>query len=224
MIYFTSDLHFGEMACIKYFNRPFEFSNEGAIQFDCFIRNKYCSLVKDEDIVFFLGDVGSFNVAIFEEIYLNEMAMDDFYEEGSLPDNSIIERSAYIKNMISSLPGQKILIKGNHDEGSNSYYRDCGFLDIKHYLVFDDFFLCHYPLTERKKEIKPIIYKLKYNYATSPCTSIIHGHSHNKSPYSEVGKTRYNVCVDNPATNYMPVTIEGIPEDKIYEYVSSLSK
>ena len=53
---------------------------------------------------------------------------------------------------------------------------------------------------------------------------MIHGHTHEKFIPDEEGIKRINVCVDNPATGFMPVKVEGIPEQQIIEYINSFGK
>ena len=172
MIYFTSDQHFGHTNIIRYCNRPFEFSREGTLKCDEFIREKYCSVVREDDIVIFLGDVA---------LYKNP------------------ERNR-IRALIKSLPGQKILLLGNHDHDKN---------------------MCHYPLTA-EEEINRRVVELRKLYTLGGCKVLIHGHTHDDSPPDEEGIRRINVCVDNPQTGFMPVKVEGIPEQQIVEYVNSI--
>lgn len=49
--------------------------------------------------------------------------------------------------IITMLPGRKVLIKGNHDWYKDSFYRKSGFLSVNRYLIFGDYFLCHFPVT-----------------------------------------------------------------------------
>ena len=114
-IYLISDTHFGHANIIKYCNRPFKDVSE---MNEVIFRN-WNSVVSDDDIVYYLGDVGFFN----------------YDKEG-------------ISNLIIGLKGKKYLIKGNHDRQSNSFYRDLGFEDVfsgrinlNRYCV-----LSHYPL------------------------------------------------------------------------------
>ena len=193
MIYFTSDQHFGHTNIIRYCNRPFEFSREGTLKCDEFIREKYCSIVKEDDVVIFLGDV-----ALYKK--------DD---------------SERIRELLRSLPGYKILLKGNHDHGKNHFYQSCGFLDVRYYLQFGKYFLCHHPLTAEEKINRRVLELLEL-YEQNGCSILIHGHTHDISPPSEEGIKRINVCVDNPRTGFMPIKVEGIPEAQIVEYISSI--
>ncbi|MBO5567163.1 MAG: hypothetical protein J5934_08090 [Succinivibrio sp.] len=196
MIYFTSDLHLGHLNIIRYCSRPFELTQEGVAECDRFLIGNYCSVVKDDDFVFNLGDLAFFG--------------------GSE------ERKRYYQEVCRQLPGHKVMLRGNHDRQSDEYYLGCGFLDIQDYLVFEDFFICHYPLChdEHEPENDPSR-RLKEEFVRHSCHTLIHGHTHTRSPEDEFAD-RINVCVDNPATHYRPVTIDNLPVSLIEQYVNNL--
>lgn len=128
MIYFTSDQHFLHKNIIKYCDRPFEFSQDGLIKCAETIYNNYNNLIKDNDIVFFLGDVAL-----------------------TKSNNKEV-----VKRMLRTLKGHKILIRGNHDTETDDFYRACGFEHIFNYLVLGKIFISHYELkylgTQEEKE------------------------------------------------------------------------
>ena len=95
MIYIISDTHFNHKNIIQYENRPFNSVSE---MNDAIIKN-WNSIIKDDDIVIHLGDVG-------------------------------LGDSAKLKQIIPSLKGHKILIKGNHDNKSKNYFLNCGFEEV----------------------------------------------------------------------------------------------
>ena len=57
-IYFTSDQHFNHANIIRYCNRPFDSVEE----MNEHIIKQYNSVVRDEDVVYFLGDIGMGNI------------------------------------------------------------------------------------------------------------------------------------------------------------------
>ena len=126
MIFFISDHHFFHKNIIKYTNRPFSNTVDGMYENAKYMFNKHNEIVKDGDLVFFLGDVALFKSNTKE----------------------------YIKQMLKNLKGQKILIKGNHDSESDEFYKDCGFSAIYEYLIFGKIMLCHFPLTNNTKYLK----------------------------------------------------------------------
>jgi calcineurin-like phosphoesterase family protein len=86
MIWFTSDTHFGHKNIIKYCNRPFENVEE----MDQTIIKNWNSVVKDNDLVYHLGDFMSW-----------------------AGNSSTIERR--YRQYRHALKGKIFLIEGNHD-------------------------------------------------------------------------------------------------------------
>lgn len=97
-----------------------------------------------------------------------------------------------IKDIVSQLNGNIILIMGNHDKHRNpSFYRDCGFSEVyKWPIVYHQWYiLSHEPV---------------YLENNSPYINI-HGHLHSKK-YE--GNNHINVCVEN--TEYKPVLFSEV--------------
>lgn len=94
----------------------------------------------------------------------------------------------YIKNILSQLNGNKILIRGNHDNWSDEFYREAGFKYVSRYpIVWNDFYLLsHAPL----QLFQDVPYKN------------IFGHVHNDPLYQDT-ENRQCVCVER--TNYRPI-------------------
>lgn len=193
MIYFTSDQHFGHVNIIKYTGRPFEWSEAGAIECAVHIRDEYNRVVSDDDLVFHLGDYSLLKSA---------------------------DREKFIP-LISSLKGHKVLILGNHDSESKTFYKSCGFLDVVKELKFSYFYLCHYPLTDEDRGDKNAEMYFRH-FKVSNCSTIIHGHTHQRNPECSDNIRRFNVCVDYPENQFKPVSIQGIPEKEIESYFSKL--
>lgn len=94
-IWVTADWHFNHFNIIDYCNRPFK----NQIEMNTVLITNHNKLVKDQDIVYVLGDIGT----------------------GSNEE---------MRNIISSLKGIKILVRGNHDTGSVSSYLKMGFVTV----------------------------------------------------------------------------------------------
>ena len=193
MIYFTSDLHIDHIRLLKFGYHPFECSAKGCAQSNEFIRQHYTATVKPEDFVFFLGDLA----------FCNSQNKDR------------------IKQFIRSLPGHKVLIKGNHDRNNTCFYLDCGFLSVVKGLKFGDYYLCHFSLTADD------VYDHEHHtyvqhFKESHCSTLIHGHVHSHAVTAEDGIRRINVCVDYPPNHFSPVRIDGFPEDEVEHYFKTL--
>jgi len=124
-----------------------------------------------------------------------------------------------VKEIINSLNGKKILIRGNHDVLKDSFYLDNGFLDVKEFLIVNDTFICHYPcyVSQWNRKREPwLINQLKKN---SECNRIIHGHIHNKDPglWEPDGYSRTNVCVDYTPNEFKPLEMSQEITDYIIE-------
>ena len=116
MNYFISDLHFGCQN--KYENRTLEH--------DQLIKEKWNSVVHNNDTVYIIGDIG---------------------REGGNKENE------YLCEIISTLKGNKVLIKGNHEKLDDNRLRQL-FKEIAPYKEIIDSYngcthklvLCHYPI------------------------------------------------------------------------------
>lgn len=99
------------------------------------------------------------------------------------------------KKIITNLNGQKLLVKGNHDEKSNQWYVDCGFKKVYDMpVLFQDFFLLsHKPLEWLDQE---------------GVFGNFHGHIHNDHRYLHITQRSYNVSVE--INNYTPVLFEDM--------------
>lgn len=92
MIHLTADLHLGHAGVIEYCARPFA----SVAEMDAALVANYNQRVKDDDTVYFLGDI------CFHK------------PTAGIP-------------VLSLLRGRKILIRGNHDQYSNTQYYRAGF-------------------------------------------------------------------------------------------------
>ncbi len=190
--YITSDQHFLHDKISTYCSRPFTPDMDGSLQAICLMGKNYNHIVKEQDLVFHLGDIACGPTKTYENI----------------------------GHILENLNGRKILIKGNHDRWPDDYYKQY-FESVQDYLIFGKYFFCHYPcytgFTEfplPKKE-KKLIKILKQ----TECTHVIHGHIHNKNPavWGYDGYKRTNVSVDYNVNNYFPFRIYDPELIKILE-------
>ena len=108
-----------------------------------------------------------------------------------------------IKNIITYLPGKKILIKGNHDYYSDEFYKECGFINILDKIISKDFVIIHDP-------------KRMGQFRSNEKKYYLHGHMHynSPSPYRDKfdmwmnNKNVYDVGVD--ANHFAPVSLSQI--------------
>lgn len=86
---------------------------------DNMLIDNWNSIVKEDDVVWFLGDLG-------------------FGKEADLND---------IRNKVQKLKGHKKMIYGNHDKQKPAYYYSCGFEEVSRYSVVlkGKFLLSHAP-------------------------------------------------------------------------------
>ena len=189
-VFACSDQHFCHRNIIKYANRPFDIDDE-----NCVIDNaklmieRHNQVVTNNDYVLIVGDLSA--------------ALRGRYE--------------VLTNIIKSLNGRKILIKGNHDHCDDKFYLDAGFISVVDNLIIGDTFICHYPCFKSKWNKGKEPYHIKILESTD-CTKIIHGHVHNKDPslWEDDGYTRQNVCVDFTANDFYP---QELTDPKIKEYL-----
>ena len=113
-----------------------------------------------------------------DEVYV----LGDFGAEGSESE------------FLQTLNGNKYLIKGNHDNKPNNYYRQAGFVEVYDLpVIFDKFWiLSHEPL---------------YVNSNMPYANIF-GHVHNSPLYKDFSLQHY--CVSAERLNYTPITFESI--------------
>jgi len=117
-----------------------------------------------------------------------------------------------IKDTLTQLNGNKILLKGNHDSFGDRFYEECGFV-VKMYLIVGEIFLCHYPLFVNSRWTTKIERQIKKVFDESDCKYIVHGHNHNnfsKIPIPEWPDSikRYNASVE--VNNFTPVPVTHI--------------
>jgi len=141
------------------------------------------SLVKPNDTVFHLGDLAA--------------------GVGKVQDGYDI-----LKKIMNSLNGNIVLIKGNHDHYTNEQYkRDLNIKAVTDYLIYNEYFLCHYPLIidkYTKERMIPVINELRTLFKESNCKYLLHGHSH----LTKFKGKRINLSVD--LTDFKPVEFNNL--------------
>lgn len=97
--------------------------------------------------------------------------------------------------ILKELPGNKLLVAGNHDIGLDEIIASKVFNKVFAFTKYKDYWLSHPPIHESELRGK----------------KNIHGHTHFKKVFSYNGyeDTRYvNVCLEQ--TNYFPISFEDI--------------
>lgn len=151
-VFIISDTHFGHSNIIDYCNRPFR-KPDGTP--DTELMDK--TLIKNWNSV----------------VSKNDLVL-------HLGDVALCSRERF-KEIMSQLNGRKILIKGNHDNWSDEFYRESGFEYVSRYpIVWNEFFLLsHAPL----------------QMSNTTCYFNYYGHVHNDDKYTE-SPTSKCVCVE----------------------------
>jgi calcineurin-like phosphoesterase family protein len=116
--------------------------------------SRWNSRVKPDDIGIFVGDVSA----------------------------GLKKRHPELREIISRLNGNKILIRGNHDHQTNDWYVESGFLKVFDFLNLGGVIIRHFPMHENSNDL------CFGNYS-----HIIHGHVHSNVPNFE---KHFNVAVD----------------------------
>jgi calcineurin-like phosphoesterase family protein len=163
-IFFYSDPHFGDQNLIDGKYRPFKSVKE---MNDCLINN-YKKIVKEEDLVIWLGDC----------VFGNEW------------------------EQVCSLPGKRILIKGNHDRNLKKLSKlKFLFMKDEDVMIIDNKTcrLSHYPYSDNYKGVvRKFLERNQEDF-------LIHGHTHQGRKMID---NQIHVGVDS--WNYCPVPLNSI--------------
>ena len=105
----------------------------------------------------------------------------------------IFNRSSELKPMMESLPGKKILVKGNHDMQRSHWYMNRGFAFVCYGMEFRGVYFTHKPAKELPEG----------------CKVNIHGHLHN-TPHrdAEYEARPWHRLLALENENYTPVLLE----------------
>jgi len=127
--------------------------------------------VKEDDLVFHLGDLSA-----------------------SLKDNV-----DGLQEVISSLRGKKIFVRGNHDWLTDDWYVNAGFKRVYQSISVGRVLLVHYPLEEALK-------RKVDDSSWGEIDHVVHGHIH-KTDVQDF-ECHFNVAVDRH--DFAPVTFEKV--------------
>ena len=147
------------------------------------IISKYLSTVQEQDRVIFLGDM------LFQPH----------------------KYKSWFADLIRSLPGRKILIRGNHDDTKrfpDEYWEDdCGFdIVYNNYILIGSTLLSHYPIINSNpndNRFKDKTQNLHDIFIKEECIFNLHGHTHT---YVNPDKRLINCCVDNTRLKPLDIT------------------
>jgi calcineurin-like phosphoesterase family protein len=108
-----------------------------------------------------------------------------------------------LKKILTNLNGRnKLLIRGNHDRFEDEFYLECGFSKVVPYLIRGEEFFCHYAL-ENNKWTTDFEQELTKIFKEAGCTTLYHGHTHQRIVALNDGIKRINTCLD--ANCYEPI-------------------
>ncbi len=97
--------------------------------------------------------------------------------------------------LIHRLKGKKILVKGNHDKKSNSWWLEAGFEEVSNYpIIYREWFIIQHQPPSYYNDAVPYFY--------------IYGHVHGTKMYKTI--TKQSACVSVERWNYTPVELEKI--------------
>jgi calcineurin-like phosphoesterase family protein len=185
-----SDTHFGHENILKFCNRPFRdeaHMNRTMIE-------RWCHHVKNEDTIYHLGDFG--------------------YLKGSQTYKTTEQQ---MQELLSILPGKKILIRGNHDKSTKRMLEyGFDFVCDSLYLIVEGIaghggcpvLLNHYPLREPPPN---------FSRDGQAPVFVLHGHIHNSKAVERIPHEHKGELVNIPAfnincsvemQNYEPITIQ----------------
>ena len=112
-----------------------------------------------------------------------------------------------LQSILSSLPGTKILIRGNHDKNhSNNWFIQAGFSLVAEKIQISKMIFSHVPIKLTEEEIKEGIIN-------------VHGHFHNNPPHrwetelkKRITNNHYIFILED--VNYAPISLEKIRKRK----------
>lgn len=162
-----------------------------------------------ENIIKYTGRPLNHNKLMVEN-WNNTVSKDDYVfhiGDFSAGVNKVPQGFEKLKKIANMLNGTKYLIKGNHDHYSDDVYtKELGFESVNDYIIYKDYFLCHYSLNiDKYTENRHIesFEKLNQIFMKSNAKFIVHGHSHTTKFEGKI-----NVSVEQ--INFTPIQEENL--------------
>jgi len=146
------------------------------------------------------------NLGRLSDNYAQDIQDDDiFIYLGDLCDPGVTDPRK-LTAIVSSIPGRKILVKGNHDTQDDCYYLEAGFDDVCDICVLGNLIFSHKPIIVAPDEIN------------------IHGHIHT-AKLSMLGSNHINAYNCNFGDHPLNVEdmLERAPSQKLEEYKDTYS-
>lgn len=166
------------------------------------------------------SDLESMNKALIDNWNRTVGKEDTVYVVGDFAFAGI----AKIQEILASLNGTKILIRGNHDCRGNAKYLSVGFAEVHKCLIVEGYFCSHYPVyadisvlmnedlknrDDNDKNIVCFAYEKFYDaLRASGCKKVLHGHIHDALIPLDKSYWQYNVGVD--VNGFKPISLEQI--------------
>ncbi len=105
----------------------------------------------------------------------------------------IFQRASELKGYLDQIPGKKWLVRGNHDQRSDSWYLNHGFDFVADYIQIGNLFFSHQPRFFKHDDVR----------------FVLHGHLHNTSHHNYGMKIPdYNFLFSLEIENYKPVPLD----------------
>lgn len=140
--------------------------------------------------------VEQMNEAIIAEWNRAVMSEDRVIVVGDL-SAGLGSRADELRTIVGSLPGKKILIRGNHDHQTNEWYLDAGFTNVTDWMLEDEILFIHKPATSMNPDTLSVFEQLNPGL-------VVHGHIHSKG---RVIPGHFNVAWDR---HYRMINLEEI--------------
>lgn len=103
-----------------------------------------------------------------------------------------------ITDIVSKLNGYKVLVMGNHDQYSHSFYLEAGFNEVSKYpIIIDNFWVLSH---------EPMYINENMPYAN------IYGHVHNNPSFADYSNQSICVSVEREHMNYAPIEFKKVKE------------